>query len=81
MAMIWEGPDAISAVRQTMGATKPTEAAPGSIRHDFGLEVGRNLTHASDGLETATTEIQLWFRDEEIAPWVRDSDPWIFENP
>ena len=80
MAMIWEGPDAISAVRQTMGATKPTEAAPGSIRHDFGLEVGRNLTHASDGLETATTEIQLWFRDEEIAPWVRDSDPWIFEN-
>lgn len=80
MAMIWEGPDAISAVRQTMGATKPTEAAPGSIRHDFGLEVGRNLTHASDGLETANTEIQLWFKDEEIAPWVRDSDPWIFEN-
>ena len=80
MAMIWEGPDAISAVRQTMGATKPTEAAPGSIRHDFGLEVGRNLTHASDGLETAKTEIQLWFRDEEIAPWDRDNDPWIFEN-
>ena len=80
MAMIWEGPDAISAVRQTMGATKPTEAAPGSIRHDFGLEVGRNLTHASDGLGTAKTEIQLWFRDEEIAPWDRDSDPWIFEN-
>ncbi len=80
MAMIWEGPDAISAVRQTMGATKPTEAAPGSIRHDFGLEVGRNLTHASDGLETAKMEIQLWFRDDEIAPWDRDSDPWIFEN-
>ena len=80
MAMIWEGPHAISAVRQTMGATKPTEAAPGSIRHDYGLEVGRNLTHASDGLETAKMEIQLWFRDEEIAPWDRDSDPWIFEN-
>jgi nucleoside-diphosphate kinase len=80
MAMIWEGPDAISAVRQTMGATKPTEAAPGSIRHDFGLEVGRNLTHASDGLGTANTEIQLWFRNEEIAPWDRDSDPWIFDS-
>ena len=80
MAMIWEGPDAIAAVRQTMGATKPTEAEPGSIRHDFSLEVGRNLTHASDGLETAKTEIQLWFRDEEITPWDRDSDPWIFEN-
>jgi nucleoside-diphosphate kinase len=80
MAMIWEGPDAIAAVRQTMGATKPTEAAPGSIRHDYGLEVGRNLTHASDGLETAKTEIRLWFKDEDIAPWDRDIDPWIFEN-
>ena len=80
MAMIWEGPEAISAVRQTMGATKPTEAAPGSVRHDFGLEVGRNLTHASDGLETAKTEIQLWFRDEDITPWARDNDPWIYEN-
>jgi len=80
MAMIWEGPDAISAVRQTMGSTKPTEAAPGSIRHDFGLEVGRNLTHASDGVETAEAEIQLWFSKEELTPWDRDVDPWIFET-
>ena len=80
MAMIWEGPDAIAAVRQTMGSTKPTEATPGSIRHDYGLEVGRNLTHASDGLETAETEIHLWFKDEEITPWARNIDPWIFET-
>ena len=48
MAMVWEGPNAIAAVRQTMGATRPIEASPGSFRHDFGLEVGRNLTHAYD---------------------------------
>jgi nucleoside-diphosphate kinase len=79
MAMVWEGPNAIGAVRQTMGATRPTEAAPGSVRHDFGLEVGRNLTHASDSLETAETEVNLWFRPEELIRWSRDIDRWIFE--
>ena len=79
MAMIWEGPDAISAVRQTMGATKPTEAAPGSIRHDFALEVGRNLTHASDSVENGQEEVTLWFTDQELVPWERAIDPWVFE--
>ena len=77
MAMIWEGPSAIALVRQTMGATRPSEAAPGSIRHDFGLEVGRNLTHASDAPETADFEINLWFKPEEISSWDRCTDPWI----
>lgn len=77
MAMIWEGPSAIALVRQTMGATRPSEAAPGSIRHDFGLEVGRNLTHASDAAETADFEINLWFKAEEISSWDRCTDPWI----
>lgn len=80
MAMVWEGPNAIGAVRQTMGATRPTEAAPGSVRHDFGLEVGRNLTHASDGADTAAQEIKLWFEPEELVDWSRDVDPWIFES-
>lgn len=80
MAMVWEGPRAIAAVRQTMGATRPTEAAPGSIRHDFGLEVGRNLTHASDGLETAAAEVALWFEPSELADWERALDPWLFES-
>jgi nucleoside-diphosphate kinase len=80
MAMVWEGPQAIAAVRQTMGATRPLEAAPGSVRHDFGLEVGRNLTHASDGPETAVEEIALWFEAEEIVDWSRDVDRWIFEE-
>lgn len=77
MAMVWEGPNAIQAVRQTMGATRPTEAAPGTVRHDFALEVGRNLTHASDGPETAIAEIALWFDPGELVSWDRNNDPWI----
>lgn len=79
MAMVWEGPNAVVAVRQTMGATRPTEAAPGSVRHDFGLEVGRNLTHASDSVENGQLEVSLWFTDEELVDWERALDPWIFE--
>ena len=79
MAMVWEGPGAIKAVRQTMGATAPTEAAPGSVRHDYGLEVGRNLTHASDAHETAQAEIALWFEEAELVEWSRDLDRWVFE--
>jgi nucleoside-diphosphate kinase len=77
MAMVWEGPQAIAAVRQTMGATRPTEAAPGTIRHDFALEVGRNLTHASDSPENAELEIGIWFKPDEIFAWDRAADPWI----
>jgi nucleoside-diphosphate kinase len=79
MAMVWEGPNAIAAVRQTMGSTRPTEAAPGSIRHDFGLTVGRNLTHASDSLQTAQEEVSLWFKPDELLTWGRDLDRWIFD--
>lgn len=80
MAMVWEGPHAIALVRQTMGATDPADAEPGSVRHDYGLEIGRNLTHASDSHETAETEIDLWFRPEELVAWTRDVDRWIFES-
>ncbi len=80
LAMVWEGPAAIAAVRQTMGATRPTEASPGSVRHDYGLEVGRNLTHASDGPETAIQEVALWFSDNELVDWQRDFDRWVFET-
>ncbi len=79
MAMVWEGPNAVAAVRQTMGATRPTEAAPGTVRHDFGLEVGRNLTHASDSPENGEKEVALWFREEELVSWERALDPWYFE--
>lgn len=79
MAMVWEGPNAVAAVRQTMGATRPVEAAPGSLRHDFALEVGRNLTHASDTVENGETEVALWFQPAEVVNWDRAVDPWIFE--
>jgi len=80
MAMAWEGPNAVAAVRQTMGVTNPAEAAPGTVRHDFALEKGRNLTHASDKVETGEREIALWFRQEELVSWSRETDKWIFEN-
>jgi len=79
MAMVWEGPNAVAAIRQTMGATRPTEAMPGSLRHDFALEVGRNLTHASDTIENGAKEVALWFKPEELVGWGRDTDKWIFE--
>jgi nucleoside-diphosphate kinase len=79
MAMVWEGPQAVAAVRQTMGATRPVEAAPGSIRHDFALVVGRNLTHASDFPENGAAEVALWFKEAELVAWERDTDKWIFE--
>ncbi|MBS1249470.1 MAG: Nucleoside diphosphate kinase [Chloroflexi bacterium] len=79
MAMAWEGRNAVAAVRQTMGATNPTEAAPGTVRHDFGLEIGRNLTHASDSPENGEKEVALWFNKEELVEWDRAIDPWVFE--
>jgi nucleoside-diphosphate kinase len=78
VAMVVEGTNAVVAVRQTVGATRPFEAAPGSIRADFALEIGRNLVHASDAPETAATEIALWF-GEELVEWQRATDRWIFE--
>lgn len=80
MVMVWEGPNAIAAIRQTMGATRPTEAAPGSLRHDFALEVGRNLTHASDSVENGQQEVSLWFQENELVDWTRETDRWVFEK-
>lgn len=79
MAMVWEGPNAINAIRQTMGATRPWEAAPGTVRHDFALEVGRNITHASDSVENGQAETALWFKPGELVNWSREVDRWIFE--
>ena len=80
MAMVWEGPAAVAAVRQTMGVTHPTEAAPGTVRHDYALEIGRNLTHASDSAANGEAEVELWFTKEEIVEWSRSVDPWVFEG-
>ncbi|MFW6042474.1 MAG: nucleoside-diphosphate kinase [Chloroflexota bacterium] len=79
VAMVWEGNDAIPAARATMGVTNPVEATPGTIRGDFSLEIGRNLVHGSDGEESATKEVALFFDEEELVSWQRDTDEWIFE--
>ncbi len=74
-----QGRDAINIVRKTMGATNPAEAEPGTIRADFGLEIGRNLVHGSDGPDTAAYEIPLFFADDEILSYERAVDGWINE--
>jgi nucleoside-diphosphate kinase len=79
MAMAWEGREAIAIVRQMMGKTNPLEAAPGTIRHDFALITGRNLTHASDSPARGEEEIALWFKPEELVAWDRATDSWIYD--
>jgi nucleoside-diphosphate kinase len=79
VALVVQGPNAIEATRNTMGATNPVKATPGTIRADYGLEIGRNLVHGSDGSETATQEIALWFDETEILAYERDIDRWILE--
>lgn len=74
-----EGSNAIVNARNTIGATRPHEAAPGSIRGDFALEVGRNLVHGSDSVENGEVEIANFFTAEELISWSRDADRWIFE--
>ena len=79
VAAVFEGVNAVAAARQTMGTTRPTEAAPGTIRGDFGLEVGRNLVHGSDSPESAAREIAIFFEGQSLPSWARDVDRWVFE--
>lgn len=76
--MVLEGPDAIAITRATMGATKPAEATPGTIRADFGLMIGRNLVHGSDGPESAAREVKLFFGGD-IVEYTRAIDTWVLE--
>jgi nucleoside-diphosphate kinase len=77
VAMAVEGPNAISVCRAINGATKPQEAAPGTIRGDLALETGQNLVHASDAPDTAEQELALWFSREELLGYPRDIDRWV----
>jgi nucleoside-diphosphate kinase len=80
IAAAFEGTDAVEAVRSTVGKTNPRDAAPGTIRGDFGLEIGRNLIHASDSLESAAREVNLFFEPAELTSYERDVDRWVFER-
>jgi len=79
VAMVVEGKNAIKVVRTLVGATNPAEATPGTIRGDFGMEIGRNIIHASDSEESAEREISLFFKPEEILEYGRIDEDWIYE--
>lgn len=79
IAAVLEGTDAVESVRSTMGKTNPRDAAPGTIRGDYGLEIGRNLVHGSDSTTSAEREINLFFQPSEVLEVKRDIDPWVFE--
>jgi nucleoside-diphosphate kinase len=79
VAMVWEGPDAIAMVRNTMGKTNPLEAAPGTIRADLAVDIGRNLVHGSDSPDTAKSEIALFFQPSELVSYQRATESWIIE--
>lgn len=76
-AMVWEGENVISTSRLLVGATNPTEAAPGTIRGDFAVTVGKNIIHGSDSSESAVREIGLFFKEEELVSYDKDSNNWI----
>merc|ERR1711970_1392934 len=78
-AMVWEGKDAVKQGRSMLGATNPLASAPGSIRGDFCIDVGRNICHGSDAVDSAEKEIALWFKPEEIMSYKHAAESWIYE--
>jgi len=78
-AMVWEGDNAVLTGRKMLGATKPFDSAPGTIRGDFCIDVGRNIIHGSDAVESANKEIALWFKDEELVNYEHSANKWVYE--
>lgn len=78
-AMVLEGDGVVAAARKMIGATNPLNAEPGTIRGDFGVNIGRNIIHGSDAVDTAEREIALWFKQEELAAWQPSLMPWLHE--
>ena len=79
VAMVLEAPDAVAQLRRIVGATKPNEAEPGSIRGDLGLDISNNLVHASDSLVNAELELSVYFTADEIISYQRAGDKWLVE--
>jgi len=80
IAMVWEGDGVIASARTLIGATKPLEANPGTIRGDLAVNIGRNVIHGSDGSETAKLEIGLWFESSELNDWMPSDRSWRVES-
>lgn len=79
VAMVWEGKDVVAAARQMMGKTNPMDAAPGTIRGDYGLDIGRNVIHGADSVESANREINIYFKDEEVVSYNKTTESWLYE--
>jgi len=77
--MVWEGTNVVLTGRKMLGATKPFDSDPGTIRGDFCIDVGCNVCHGSDSVESANKEIALWFKPEELIDWSCHRDEWIYE--
>ena len=79
-AMVWEGDNAVATSRKMLGATKPSDSEPGTIRGDLSIHVSRNIIHGSDSVEAANSEIDLWFKDNELNTWIHHSNDWIYDS-
>lgn len=79
LATVWEGKDVVKQGRAILGATNPLNSAPGTIRGDFAIDMGRNVCHGSDSVESAKKEISLWFKPEELMDYKHSMFNWIYE--
>lgn len=79
VAMVWEGHNVVLTGRKMLGATRPDDSAPGTIRGDLCIDVGRNVIHGSDSVDSANKEIELWFGHEQVTQWKKSSDDWVYE--
>ena len=79
VAMVWEGFSAVSVGRALLGATRPQDSAPGTIRFDLCMSVGRNLCHGSDSVDSANKEIAMWFKETGVTEWNSISEPQLYE--
>jgi nucleoside-diphosphate kinase len=79
VAMVWEGTGVVAGARKIIGATDPLNSDLGTIRGDYGVNIGRNLIHGSDAIETAQREIALWFQDSELTTWEPANKAWLYE--
>ncbi|XP_062874536.1 nucleoside diphosphate kinase 3 [Trichomycterus rosablanca] len=78
VAMVWQGMDVVKTSRRMLGETNPADSLPGTIRGDYCVEVGRNVIHGSDSVESAQREISIWFKEHELVCWEESTEHWIY---
>ncbi|KAG5496357.1 hypothetical protein JKF63_02659 [Porcisia hertigi] len=79
VGMVWEGKNVVKSGRVLLGATNPADSQPGTIRGDYAVDVGRNVCHGSDAVESAQREIAFWFKPEEVTSWTSHSACQVYE--